>query len=168
MRLCVGTDWQSEASFGCRLSWRRNGARRRAGAGPISPLDVERTSHRRQCRARETCSLHLDAIAARAGVTLQKVDHKPCISSDSNDRAAAAGALSGMVGERLTREPDAAPNPVQDGEKPGADRRGPEVPRRHQGPNRSQRRKEHLGVRPGALHRFPLVTCRSRPDQFTP
>ena len=74
--------------------------------------------------------------------------------------AAAAGALLGMAGERLYAQgadPNAAPNPYKMQENWAQLRRGPEIRRGHQGPGRSQRRQEHLGVRPlrcDRMHEF--------------
>src|SRR5262249_17771090 len=65
--------------------------------------------------------------------------------------AAAAGALSGMACERLYaqgRRPQCRAQPVQNARKLGAATRGSEIRSSYQGPGRSQRWQEHLGVRP--------------------
>jgi hypothetical protein len=84
--------------------------------------------------SRRNCSSHRS--------TLQKVDHGHAFRTTVMI-AAAAGALSEMVGERLTcRASISMPRPIRyKMEKNWAQLGRGEVRRRHQGPNRSQRRK---------------------------
>jgi hypothetical protein len=95
-----------------------------------------------ECRAHEICALHLDAIAARAGVRCKRTTMSHAFRATVMI-AAAAGALSEMVGERLTcRASISMPRPIRyKMEKNWAQLGRGEVRRRHQGPNRSQRRK---------------------------
>ena len=65
--------------------------------------------------------------------------------------AAAAGALTGMAGERLCAQgadPNVAPNPYKMQESWAQLGERPQIRRGYQGPGRPQRRQEHLGVRP--------------------
>ena len=75
-----------------------------------------------------------------------------------------AGALVAVSGNELcaqAADPNAAPNPykMQDNwaQLPG----GPEIWRGHQGPGRSQRRQEHLGVRPLRIERMHEFDART-------
>jgi hypothetical protein len=124
-----------------------------------------------ECRAHEICALHLDAIAARAGVRCKRTTMSHAFRATVMI-AAAAGALSEMVGERLMcRASISMPRPIRyKMEKNWVQLGRGEVRRRHQGPNRSQRRKSIWGfdrahstdlqkpARP--IHRLSRTGCR--------
>src|SRR5262249_10912747 len=122
------------------------GARRRCASAAISIASCSRARRRSDGRHEQ----HAKYQRCKGGTIMSHAFRATVMI------AAAAGALSGMAGERLYAQgadPNAAPNPY----KMQAATRGSEIRSGHQGPGRSQRWQEHLGVRPlrgDRMHEF--------------